>query len=204
MRLNPISYRSAAVACFLLFSTLIVLNSVSAEIYSYVDENGVLHFSNAPTSSRYRYTGPENTRYASVYYPAGPQLHAYDTIIQEAAGLYDIRFELIKAMIHAESNFDSTAISRAGAMGLMQIMPANLNALGVKDPFNPRDNVMGGTRYLKSLMTKYNSDLSLVLAAYNAGPGAVDKYRTIPPYPETQKYVSKVLSLYSRYKTPHP
>jgi soluble lytic murein transglycosylase len=83
-------------------------------------------------------------------------------------------------------------------------MPKNLNEFGISDPFDPRDNVMGGTRYLKQLMEKYNSDLSLSIAAYNAGPGAVDKYNDIPPYPETENYVEKVLKFYSHYRNQHP
>jgi len=178
---------------------------LSAEIYSYTDENGVLHFSNAPTSARYRYSGPEASMHASIYYyyPSS-RMNSYDDIIREASFHHGMHFELIKAMIHAESNFNPNAISRSGAIGLMQIMPKNLNAFGISDPFDPRDNVMGGTRYLKQLMKKYNSDVSLSLAAYNAGPSAVDKYKDIPPYPETKNYVAKVLKYYSHYRNQHP
>ena len=201
---NTTIYLVAAAIWLLAAGTLFFPAEVPAEIYSYTDENGVLHFSNAPTSSRYRYAGPETARHASATYYFSRRMHDYDDIIREASRSHGVHFGLIKAMIHAESNFNPAAISRAGAMGLMQIMPANLNEFGVSDPFNPRDNVMGGTRYLKSLMTKYNSDLTLSLAAYNAGPGAVDKYKTIPPYPETEKYIEKVLRLYSQYKNPRP
>ena len=187
--------------------TLVYIGAIpadlSAEIYSYTDENGVLHFSNAPTSSRYRYSGPETSAHASIYY-SGRRMNAYDDIIREASQHHGMKFELIKALIHAESNFNPNAISQSGAIGLMQIMPDNLNAFGIHDPFDPRENVMGGTRYLKSLMKKYNSNLSLTLAAYNAGPGVVDRYKDIPPYPETENYVEKVLALYSRYRNQHP
>lgn len=197
------AYLFTAIFFFLVGSLIVIPNDLPAEIYSYVDENGVLHFSNAPTSSRYRYAGPEISRHASIYY-SGDRINAYDDIIREASFHHGMQFELIKAMIHAESNFNPSAISPSGAIGLMQIMPDNLNAFGIRDPFDPRENVMGGTRYLKELMEKYNRDLSLTLAAYNAGPGAVDKYKDIPPYPETETYVEKVLNLYSRYKNQHP
>jgi soluble lytic murein transglycosylase-like protein len=201
---NKTTYLIAALVCLLAGGALFFTADASAEIYSYTDENGVLHFSNAPTSARYRYAGPETARYASAAHYYTRRMHDYDNIIREASRYHGIQFGLIKAMIHAESGFNPTAISPSGAMGLMQIMPANLNEFGVSDPFNPRDNVMGGTRYLKSLMAKYNSDLPLTLAAYNAGPGVVDKYKTIPPYPETEKYVEKVLRLYSQYQNFHP
>jgi soluble lytic murein transglycosylase len=142
--------------------------------------------------------------YSPGYYPGSRMKNTYDDIIREASLHHGMQFELIKAMIHAESAFNPNAISQAGAIGLMQIMPNNLNDFGISDPFDPRDNIMGGTRYLKQLMKKYNSDLSLSLAAYNAGPGAVDKYQDIPPFPETKDYVEKVLTYYSFYKNQHP
>lgn len=196
------TYLFSAVFCLLMGSLVFMPADLSAEIYTYTDENGVLHFSNAPTSSMYRYAGPETTMHAS-YYPGG-RINAYDEIIREASLYHGMQFELIKAMIHAESNFSPNAISRSGAIGLMQIMPANLTEFGIRDPYDPRENIMGGTRYLKNLMKRYNSNLSLTLAAYNAGPGVVDKYKDIPPYPETENYVEKVLNLYSRYKNQHP
>lgn len=202
IRTQP-KYLFALIFSLILGSAAFIPDDLSAEIYSYTDENGVLHFSNAPTSSKYRYTEAEISMHASIYY-SGSRINAYDDIIREASLNHGLQFELIKAMIHAESSFNPNAISRSGAIGLMQIMPKNLNAFGISDPFNPRDNIMGGTRYLKQLMKKYNSDLSLSIAAYNAGPGAVDKYQDIPPYPETENYVEKVLNYYSLYRNQHP
>ncbi len=205
IRTQP-KYWLTIIFSFVLGIAAFVPHNLSAAIYSYTDENGVLYFSNAPTSSRYRYSGPESSTHASIYYPGyypGTRMDSYDDIIHEASLQHGMQFELIKAMIHAESNFNPNAISRSGAIGLMQIMPKNLNAFGISDPFDPRDNVMGGTRYLKQLMKKYNSDLSLSLAAYNAGPGAVDKYQDIPPFPETKDYVEKVLTYYSFYRNQH-
>ena len=178
-----------------------------AEIYSYTDGDGVRHFSNVPTSRRYRLCGSElslNSSFRFPRYSSGRNANAYDAIIQEACRHYGTSFGLIKAIIHVESGFNPNAVSRAGALGLMQIMPDNLNDFGVLDPFDPRDNVMGGTWYLKQLMKKYNSDLSLSLAAYNAGPEAVNKYGDIPPFPETKNYVQRVLEFYHHYRNQHP
>lgn len=180
---------------------------LSAEIYSYTDEHGVWHFSNVPTSPRYRYCGPELNLHASYHFPgsyASRNANAYDAIIADACRRHGTAFELVKAVIQVESNFNPQAVSRAGALGLMQIMPENLNSFGVLDPFDPRDNIMGGTWYLKQLLEKYNRNLALTLAAYNAGPGAVDKYKDIPPYPETENYVKRVLSCYHQYRNQHP
>jgi len=105
---------------------------------------------------------------------------------------------LVKAVIAAESRFDSTAVSRAGAQGLMQLMPKTARELGIEDPFRPSENVKGGTRYLRSMLDRYG-DMTRALAAYNAGPNAVDYYRGVPPYPETQAYVRRVLTYYRHY-----
>lgn len=176
---------------------------LSAEIYSYVDKNGVLHFSNVPTSRQYRYIGPE---FSSSRYNAFPRGTAddYDHIIAQASKLYNIRFELIKAIIQVESNFDSNAVSPKGALGLMQLMPSNVELFNVRNPFDPRENVMAGTRFFRQLLKRYNSDLSLSLAAYNAGPGAVDRHQNIPPYRETRDYVNKVMKYYALYRSATP
>lgn len=117
-----------------------------------------------------------------------------DSIFEEAAATYGIPVDLIKAVAKAESNFNPKAVSHAGAMGVMQLMPGTASSLGVSDPFDARQNIMGGAKYLKSNLEKYNGDISLTLAAYNAGPGSVQKYGGIPPYAETQNYVKKVMS----------
>ena len=109
-------------------------------------------------------------------------------------------FPLLKAIIKAESDFDALAVSQKGATGLMQIMPQNFKPLGIKDPFDPWQNINAGARYFKQMFDRFNGKLSLSLAAYNAGPTAVDRYKTIPPYEETENYVRRVLKYYYNYK----
>jgi len=169
----------------------------SADIYRYIDSNGVMHFTDKPVSSDYSLYMKSNIQKKKVIrYDS----KAYDIYIMEAADKYEIAFSLLKAVIKAESDFNPTAVSKKGAKGLMQIMPANFEHLNIYDPFNPRENIMGGTYYLKKLLNRFNGSVSLALAAYNAGPTPVEHYNNIPPYPETERYVKKVMDFYSAYK----
>ena len=127
-------------------------------------------------------------------------LEKYDEIIKTSAETFDVDPNLIKAIIAAESSGNPNAISKAKAKGLMQLMDATARSMGVKNVFNPVDNINGGTKYFKYLLDKYNGDIKLALAAYNAGPGAVDKYDGIPPFKETKNYVNRVLNYYSLLK----
>ena len=113
---------------------------------------------------------------------------------------FQIDAKLVKAVVRNESCFDKMARSRAGAQGLMQLMPATAEELGVIDPFDSVQNIRGGTKYLSSLMKKYNNNLTLALAAYNAGPGSVAKYDGVPPFPETQRYIERVMKTYREYQ----
>ena len=124
-----------------------------------------------------------------------PPEYAYETLIQKASEEYDVNPALIRAVIATESAFDALAVSPAGALGLMQLMPALAEELGVLDPFDPRQNIMAGTRYLSELLRMHSGNVRLALASYNAGPGAVSRYNGIPPYRETQRYVKTITGL---------
>jgi soluble lytic murein transglycosylase len=202
---------SALIACaliLLLACGALFPQDLAAEIYSYMDKDGVMHFTNTPTASKYstkkyRYIGNElsGIRRIRIPKPFTPgNCNQYDDIIRKACKQHGIKYELVKAIIHAESSFNPNAVSPAGACGLMQLMPENIEKFNVSDPFDPHENIMAGTKFFRQLLERYDSDLELTLAAYNAGPGAVDQFQGIPPYPETQEYVSRVLRYYSNYK----
>lgn len=167
-----------------------------ADIYVYMDSAGVMHFTNTPTSSRYKVYMRENKARPAAW----NKVQNYNDVITEAGNHYGISSSLLKALIHVESYFNPRAVSKKGAMGLMQIMPENLQILKVADPFDPWENIMGGARYLKKMLIRFDGDLTLALAAYNAGPTAVEKYKAIPPYPETQAYVKRVMEFFRLYK----
>jgi len=122
---------------------------------------------------------------------------AYDDIIHDAATLYELDPRMIRAVMETESGFNAMAVSPVGALGLMQLMPAVAAELGVTDPLDPRQNIMGGSRYLRQLLDAHRGNVRLALASYNAGPGNVAKYGAIPPFKETQNYVKKVTALLS-------
>ncbi len=166
---------------------------VLSDIYMYIDSEGVLHFTNTPTSSQYKLYIKERPKPSSA-------TKVFDPIIKEASIRYGLSFSLIKAMIRVESNFNAKAVSRKGALGLMQVMPRNLKSLDIGDPFDPEQNIMGGTRYFKAMVDRFDGKLPLALAAYNAGPNTVEKYKDIPPIEETRNYVKKVMEFFYLYK----
>ena len=128
-----------------------------------------------------------------------PPQHAYDRLIAEAAATYQVSAALIRSVIETESAFDPSAVSQAGAQGLMQLMPQLTEQFGVTDPFDPRENIMAGARLLRELLDQHHGDLPLALASYNAGAAAVAQYGAIPPFPETQNYVKRVTHLLARH-----
>lgn len=176
--------------------TVFVTSAAQADIYLYVDREGVLHFTNTPTSSKYKVYMPEKTAYRKTLY----SIRSYDDVISEAAERNGISSSLLKAVIHVESYFNPRAVSKKGALGLMQIMPENLEALNINDPFDPWENIMGGAYYFRTMLERFSGQVDLALAAYNAGPTVVEKYNDIPPYPETQRYVRKVMRAFRIYR----
>lgn len=194
---KPLSSLRSLIILFSMYAlgvTLLISIPVWADIYRYVDAEGVMHFSNVPTIPGYR-----------IYMREGPLVpedevsSSYDMYIAEAARKHGVSFSLIKAVIKAESDFDPYAVSRSGACGLMQIMPETANALGIIDPFDPRENIFGGARYLKKLLTQFQGSLPLTLAAYNAGPKRVESLKCVPPIEETQSFVRRVMQYLNHY-----
>ncbi|NWF94391.1 MAG: lytic transglycosylase domain-containing protein [Syntrophaceae bacterium] len=192
------------IGLILFLPLLLLARPCSAGIYRYVDERGVVHFTNCPKDHRFKLylreskDDPDETRGVSVYYAKDSNF--YDSLIFEYSRKYRIDFALIKAMIRAESGFNPRAVSRKGAKGLMQLMPETANRMNVLNVFNPKENIEGGVRYFKYLLSLFNNDLRLSLAAYNAGESIVSELRSIPPYRETIDYVRKVLHYYQSYR----
>jgi soluble lytic murein transglycosylase-like protein len=176
-----------------------------ADIFVYIDKEGVMHFSNAPTHNRYRVYMKEGSRSPEpVAKNAKHDTDKYDHLIAESCRLHGVDFALVKAVIRAESCFDPYAISSKGAEGLMQLMPETSNRLNVANPFNPRENIRGGVKYLKYLLGRFNHDLRLSLAAYNAGETTVAQVNGVPNYRETKNYVAEVLRYYQEYQKKSP
>jgi soluble lytic murein transglycosylase len=170
--------------------------TAGSRIYTFTDENGVTHFTNVPRDRRYR--PMDDSDIGRFRMQRVPRHWLYDGLIGLTAREHRLQPALVKAVIAAESNFDPEAVSRKGAQGLMQLMPETAAALGVADPLQPLENVRAGTRYLRLMIDRYG-DLERALAAYNAGPSAVDRYGGVPPYPETRDYVQRVLAYYRHY-----
>jgi hypothetical protein len=169
-----------------------------ADIYKYIDEEGVIHLTNVPTEPDIPYVLV--MREKRVMFQVKGDICLYDDLITRASEKYRVDSALVKAVIKAESNFNHKAVSPVGARGLMQLMPATAASLQVKDSFQPEHNIDGGVRYLRYLMNIFNGNLPLVLAAYNAGENAVIRYNNrIPPYRETQTYVKRVLTYLEGY-----
>jgi len=179
-----------------LYIMIAMATPLYADIYVYADKEGVLHFTNVPTSSQssnYKVYIKETSNR-----PLESNItDLYDHVISEASHTHGVSFSLLKALIKTESDFNPRAVSSAGARGLMQLMPENIKTLKINNPFDPRENIMGGTQYLKQLIDRFNGKLPLALAAYNAGPGVVEKYQRIPPFKETENFVKQVMKYYS-------
>jgi len=176
------------------------VTAASAQTYKLTDADGTTHFTNAPTDPRYqRMAAASGTAVGWLRLPRaeGGGTGPYVKEIQAASERYGVPVRLVSAVIRAESGFNPRAVSRAGAQGLMQLMPNTATILGVRNSFDPRENIDGGVRHLRGLIDRFPNSLPLAIAAYNAGEKAVAQYGGIPPYPETQDYVTKVMQFYS-------
>ena len=170
-----------------------------AELYKHIDNQGIVHFSNLPLEKTF--CGKVKKIKKLQNKNNQQNIASIDNIIDYASRQFNIDNSLIRAIIKVESDFNPKAVSPAGAQGLMQLMPNTANLMNVKDTFDSEDNIMGGTKYLSYLLEKFDNDIKLALAAYNAGETAVKKYNGIPNYPETINYVKKVLDYNNQYSS---
>jgi hypothetical protein len=197
IKLNDILFLRTVIAVLAAF-IITAVNFAHADIYKYVDKEGVLHLTNTPTDHNAKYV--MILREKRILFQPNLDVNKYDGLITKAANKFKLDSALIKAVIKAESNFNHRAVSRVGAQGLMQLMPKTASDLKVEDSFHPEKDIEGGARYLRYLLNTYKGDLTLALAAYNAGEKAVAKYNyNVPPYRETQNYVKRVYSFYKSY-----
>lgn len=190
--------RSWRIAIVLASLVLLSAGPALGAIYYRVDEDGVARFTNAPTTPQHRLLGPD-------VLPSATRLTGANMseLIDALGAEHELDPALIRAVIQVESNFNRKAISPKGAQGLMQLMPATVWRFSVGDVYDPHENIGAGARYLRQLLDLFRGDLTLALAAYNAGENAVRRYKGVPPYAETRDYVTKVLSLYRRGQQQH-
>lgn len=188
-----------------LLVVMLSLPATAADIYKYEDNEGVLHFTDAPTDRRFKIFMRDikkdqrlRTNFRLTNCVGNPA--EFEPIINSCALEYGVDKSLVKAVIHAESGYDPNAVSSKGASGLMQLMPKTAESLKVSNSFDPKQNIRGGVRYLKFLLDTFKGDVSLALAAYNAGLSRVAQYGGIPPYVETRNYVDKVLQYRKSYQ----
>jgi soluble lytic murein transglycosylase-like protein len=188
----------------LIFAVAAAPGFARADVFSFTDANGVAHFSNVPTDSRYQLLVATPSE-AVAHVEKGPSINwlarsaQYDGVIRGAAKDATIQAALVRAVIVVESGFNPRAVSKKGAVGLMQLQPATAKRYGVKDIYDPEQNVRAGAHYLSDLLVRFDSNLELALAAYNAGEEAVERYgRHVPPFRETLAYVPSVMKVYQR------
>ena len=168
---------------------VVLSTRATADIYKFVDSNGVVHFTNIPTRNNYKFYMKEEGDRSIV-----------GELIGHYAAMYDLEPALVRAVIKVESNFDANSVSHKGAQGLMQLIPETARDMQVDNPFSPEDNIRGGIRYLRLMLDQFNGDVELALAAYNAGPGTVRRHQGIPPFEETRNYVERVKKYLQYYR----
>lgn len=176
----------------LIFGAFLLPSVGLGDIYRYVDANGVVNFTDTPTNGRYQFFMKEKKQ-------AGKQESVSD-LIKRYASVFHLEDSLVRAVIKVESDYNPNALSNKGAQGLMQLVPETAHDMNVNDPFNPEDNIRGGSRYLRMMLDQFDGSLDLALAAYNAGPSAVRRHGGIPPYEETRNYVEKVKKYLRHYR----
>jgi soluble lytic murein transglycosylase-like protein len=191
MTLSRISWGTALILVLSLFLSI----AAWADVYRYVDKDGVWHFTNIKSDKRYRIF------LKSLRKNSGEFIEEYSDIIRQASKRFEIDPHFIRAIIRAESGFNHKATSSKGAQGLMQLMPETANDMAVEDPFDPEENIFGGARYFSLLLKRFENDKILALAAYNAGPETVESYKGVPPFPETKAFVKRVMDYYETYNS---
>lgn len=177
------------------YMNVLLYNNMYSYMSGILRQSQILQGTYGTYSGLWQNSGIQGMSFSDIYRNASQKMNieeSMDAIFEEAADTYDVPVQLLKAMGKAESGFDAGAVSPAGAQGVMQLMPATAEALGVSDPFDARSNIMGGARYISDLLNKYDGDMDLALAAYNAGSGNVKKYGGVPPFKETQNYIQRI------------
>jgi len=192
--LGPIGTSLTFLLALQLAPWLSAISAHAGDVYFYVDREGTTHFTDAPPDSRFR-----KLRGAAGTARMVPLAADFEDTIVRHSRRHRIDPALLRAVIKAESDFDPSALSRAGAAGLMQLMPRTAFRLDVRDPYDPEENIRGGAQYLRYLLDRFNGNVPLALAAYNAGEHRVERSRTLPPINETRRYVSKVLRFYHAF-----
>ncbi len=188
-----ISIRKILLGGVLLVPFIVGIAPVDADIYRYVDAEGVMHFTDTPDHGHW-------VLYLKERPPAGSGHHSYVEIIRRHASFYRLEEALVKAVIKVESDYQPRVVSKKGAQGLMQLIPETAKSLKVSNPFDPSENIRGGSEYLRRMLDLFDNDIELALAAYNSGPSTVQQYGGIPPYNETRNYVKKVKHYLDYYR----
>jgi soluble lytic murein transglycosylase len=178
---------------------LLVVTGAAADIFKYVDADGVVHFTNDPPTKKFKLYRREHVT-AQVRQGNRSIPSSYGDIISRNCEKYSLEEGLVHAVIKAESNYNAAAVSNKGALGMMQLMPGTARLLKVDNPLDAEENIGGGSRYLRQMLDEFNGNLDFAIAAYNAGPNAVRRHGGIPPYEETRTYVKRVKQYLSSYR----